>query len=105
MDEVSSTTNEEVDAYEEVGVCRDEVGRLNSKPPPAQNISPLLRIEKRAPSPPTYHAGAPVSYMLWTACRSYNDRLRICTKCLEWADCMVCVFCREPDLGTQRMFF
>lgn len=42
MDEDSSTTNNEVDVYEEVGACRDEVGINNSQPPPAQNISPLL---------------------------------------------------------------
>lgn len=51
MDEDSSTTNEEADVYEEVKACRDEVGINNSQPPPAQNKSPLLRIEKRAPLP------------------------------------------------------
>lgn len=47
MDEDISTTNEEVDVYEEVGACRDEVGINNSQPPPAQNIPPFLRIEKK----------------------------------------------------------
>lgn len=104
MVEDGSSTNEEVDVYEEVRACRDEVGINNSQPPPAQKTSPLFRIEKRAPSPPPHLAVAPVLYTLWMPCRSYNDRLPICTECLEWADCMFCVFCRKPDLGTQRIF-
>lgn len=92
----------EIDVYEEVGACRDEVGINNSQPPPAQNISPLLRIEKRAPSPHLI-----MLLLRYHICngRPVKVTMRICTECRERADCMVCVFCREPDPGTQRIFF